>query len=313
MKRLALVLAVVASLGFSVAALRAQEGAETPEPKKKQIKEKPKPKKPLLRGEYGMMARVCQLSEEQQKKIAEMVPERGREQNQINEKLKAAKAALAEVRKGKDKEAIKKAQDDQRKLLDERNENAKKWQTKILGVLEPEQKAKWLEFTVIRRIKSRFPKVKFTDDQEDKLKAAYVAQTTGVDLTEEKARRLAVNKLVGHVRAKILTDQQRQEMVVGQIQGQFRRAELTEAQIGEINAAYAEQTKGVDPGDEKAWGTAMGKLSRHVRQEILTDAQREAMKRKPPRKEVKPEKRPAEKAKPEKARAAKDIKPVVKE
>lgn len=284
MKRLTLALAVLASLGIAPRAVWAQEGAETPKPKSRPKKDGPKRVKPLLRGEYFIMTKVCQLSLQQQKKIAKLAAQSKKAQQEIYEKLKAARAARAEARKSKDKDAIKKADAGYRKVAAERSEISKKWRKQIQGELEPEQRATWQEFTVVREIKRRLPGVKLTQDQQDKLKAAYVEQTTGVDLADEKARRAAVMKLAAHVMTKIITEQQRQIIRLEHIKRRFRRAKLTEEQLGQIKAALAKQTAGADPTDVKAWNAGMKKLNDHVQEQILTDEQRQAMKPKPRKK-----------------------------
>lgn len=301
MKRLALMLAVVASLGLAPGAVWAQKGAETPKPKSRPKKDRPKRVRSLLRGEYFIMTKVCQLSLEQQKKIAELAAQRNKEQKQIQEKLKAARAARAEARKSKDKDAIKKADAGYRKVAAERSEISKKWRKQILGELEPEQRATWQEFTVVREIKRRLPGVKLTQDQQDKLKAAYVERTTGVDLADEKARRAAVMKLTAHVMVKIITEQQRQTIRLEHIKRRFRRAKLTEEQLGQVKAALAEQTASADPADAKALNAAMKKLNDHVQEQILTDQQRQAMKPKPRKKPA-----PAKAAEQPKAKPARD-------
>jgi len=197
MKRLAVVLAAIVALGWTAGSAWAQEEQpETPKPKKerrekKERKERPKPKQPLLRGEYGIMVSVCKLDEEGQKKIAEILTQRDAATKEFNPKRKAAREKLAEARKSGDKDAVKTAQAEAHQLEAEYQKAWKKWQADILGVLTPEQNAKWQEFTFLRDIKGRLPGVKLTDDQLDKVKAAYVEHTTGVDLTDAKARHLA--------------------------------------------------------------------------------------------------------------------------
>jgi len=302
MKRLALVLAAAAMLGWPAGSAFAQEEGPPKAPKPtREGSTRPKPKKPLLRGEYFIMTKVCDLSEAQQVKIAELVKQRQEAFSQLHEKGKAVKAAMADARKSKDEDARKKAAADMREFEAESRKLAQKWSKEVLDVLTPEQQAKWQEFTVMREVQRRLRGVKFEEDQLDRVKAAYVQHTTGVDLTDEKARRDAVAKLSAHVMKEILTDAQRLDMLTGQVLGRYGRAKLTDEQTAQVKAACAEQLKGLDPSDGKAVGAALKKLSEHINTTILTDQQRESMepkrkvKQPPQEPKVKPAAQPAPK------------------
>lgn len=288
MKRLAVVLAVAASLLWTAGGW-AQEGTEPPKPKKvrKEKKDRPKPKQPILKGTHAQMAKVCGLSEDQQKQVAALNVKRNEELKGLMAKTREAKTALAEAKKTNDKDAVKQATTAFRAANAAHQEASGKWWREILGVLSAEQRAKWHEHVVMGTVQSRYQAAKLTDDQLDKLKAAYVEQTTGVDLADDKARGQATAKLSVFVMAKLLTAEQRQTVHLEQAKRQYRRAKLTEAQLEQIEAAYAAQTEAADPADAKAWNATMKKLSSHVQKEILTDQQREAMK---PKGKPKPEK-----------------------
>ncbi len=279
MRRLALVLAAAAMLGWPAGSAFAQEKGPSKAPKtKRKGSTRPKPKKPLLRGEYFIMTKVCDLSEAQQVKIAELVKQRQEAFSELREKGKAVKAAMADARKSKDEDARKKAAADMREFQAESRKLAQKWSKEVLDLLTPVQQAKWQEFRVMRDVQRRLRGVKFAEDQLDRVKAAYVRHTTGVDLTDEKARREAVAKLAAHVMKAILTDAQRLDMLTAQVLGRYRRAKLTDEQTAQVKAACADQLKGLDPSDGKAVGPALRKLSEHINTTILTDDQRENMK-----------------------------------
>jgi hypothetical protein len=61
----------------------------------------------------------------------------------------------------------------------------------------------------------------------------------------------------------------------------FGKANLTEEQMAKVKAAYVTVTTGVNLDDEKACQAALQKLSAQVKKEVLTDAQREALEKKP--------------------------------
>jgi len=266
--------------------LAAQEGTEATRPKqdrKKQRKERPKREKPLLRGEYGIMAATCELSRDQQKKIAEMLATREKEMAGPDEKVKAAAAERQKAKSSQDKEAMEKATAQWRAAVAERTKIWKQWSRDILGVLTPEQQAQWQEFNVMRQIKRQFAGAEFTPEQLDRIKSAYVELSTGVDMDDPKAEKQAMAKLAARIREQILTEQQRLAVALNIVKRPYQKVKLTEDQAEKIKAAYLEFVAGVDAKKPKARGAAMKKLSDHIMQQILTDEQREAMKKKPAR------------------------------
>jgi len=286
MRRTALVLSLLVSVGWIASHLAAQEAPETAKPKqarKKQPRSRPKREKPLLRGEYAIMAAACELSQDQQKRIADMLAMREKELAEPNEKVKAAAAERVKAKTSRDKEAMEKATARWRAAVAERTKLWKQWSRDILGVLTPEQQAKWHEFTVMRQIKRQFAGAEFTPEQLDRIKSAYVELSTGVDMDDDKARRQAMARLTARIREQILTEDQKLAVALNIVKRPYRKVKLTEDQAQRIKAAYLEFVAGVDPKEPKARGAAMKKLSDHIMQQILTDEQREAMKRKPAR------------------------------
>jgi len=162
---------------------------------------------------HARMAKVCQLSEDQQKQVAELNTLRQKAMKQFKaenaEKIKTLNAQIAEAKKSKDKKALKEARTQLRSLHRKQREIYTQWQSKIMAVLTPEQKSQWAKDQVVLSIKRRFRKAKLTDKQTVDIEAACAKFTTGVDLSDKKARREAVKKLADHIRKEILTDAQR--------------------------------------------------------------------------------------------------------
>ena len=283
MKRLMTVLAVAAVLGTAAGVLQAEQGQDAPK-QRKRPQRKPRQKRPLLRGMHAQMIKVCDLSEDQQKRIAELAAERSKALKDFNtenaEKIKALSDEQKKAREAKDKEALKKARDEYSALRAKQNEITKKSQDDIMAVLTPEQKAKWDEYQAVLTVKRRFRGIELTEDQVAKIKAAYVKTAAGADMTTEKGRRGAYAKLYAEVQKEVLTEEQRTTVAVGYITGRYRRLKLTEDQVAQIKAAYVKATTGVNMDDRKAAAEAMNKLTEQIRTDILTDAQREQVKAK---------------------------------
>ncbi len=212
---LAAALAVVSLSSPSHARRGAGRGAgddKTTKPKKRRGEPTTR-KKHRLRGMHARMAKVCNLSKQQQKQIAELNTLRQKAMKQFRaengEKFRTLKAKIAEAKKNKDKKAMKEAMAQRRSLHRKQREIYSQWQPKIMAVLTPEQKVKWDRDQVVLSIKRQFRKAKLTDKQTVDVKAACAKFTTGVDLSDKKARRKAVKKLADYISKEILTDAQR--------------------------------------------------------------------------------------------------------
>ncbi|MDY7011565.1 MAG: hypothetical protein SVV80_12560 [Planctomycetota bacterium] len=217
MKTLTLLLTMVValvSLGARSDAAKDAENNETSKPKAhKQGKEPTTRKKALLRGMHARMAKVCKLSVQQQKQIAELNTLRKKAMKQFHtenaEEIKTLKTKLAEAKKNKDKKAMKEAMVQHRSLRVRQREIYTQWRSKIMAVLTPEQKSLWDKDQVMLLIKRRFKKVQLTDKQTVDVEAACAKFTAGVDLSDKKARRETVIKLSDYISKEILTDAQR--------------------------------------------------------------------------------------------------------
>lgn len=282
MKRLAATSAVLAVLGLVGAPARARAGQDRPEKPKTKRKKKPAATKPALRGAHAIMAKVCELSEEQAGRIAELMAARQKAlkawEEAHAEKNKAARDALKAARDAKDKDAAAKARDELSALRKARDEIVSKSQAEIMAVLTDEQKARWDRYHAVQAVKRRFRTVEFSDEQVKQIEAL-CAKAEMPDASDRKARSAALDRLYAQVSKDVLTDSQRLDIAMGMIKAMFRKAELTDEQLAKIKGAYVEHMSGVDPADAKARRAAMRKLQAEVREKVLTDAQREALKK----------------------------------
>ena len=187
---------------------------ETAKPKQReQGKEPAAGKKVRLWGMHAHMVKVCNLTEDQQKQIAELNDLRQKARKEFEaentEKIKTLKAQIAEARKNKDEKALEEARTQLSDLLLKRKEINTQWRAKIMAVLTPEQKVQWDRYQIRLSVMRRFKKAKLTDEQAAEVKAAYAKFMTDVDLSDKEARREALQKLTDYIRAEILTDAQR--------------------------------------------------------------------------------------------------------
>lgn len=158
MKRAMLVAAMLAG-GWAVAVSLGEEGREGDGPRRVE-----------LGGEYGRMAAVCALTDDQRKQIAGI--------------QEACEKEIREVRA--------------------------KYQTQIQAVFTEEQKAKWNESVLMTHVTREFAKVKFSDTQLAKIKQAIGEQTKGAGLVgDERAAGDALRKVMDAIRKDVLTTEQK--------------------------------------------------------------------------------------------------------
>ncbi len=280
MKRLVLAVTVASVLALAAGGVLAGEGQEAP---KKPRKKRPAPKvrKPVLRGMQAEIAKVCALSEEQQKQIHQINADRGKAFQEFNkanaEKIKAANEDMKKAREAKDKEAMKKAYEAQGAIRAEQAQISKKFEAQVMDVLTDEQKDTWAKHVIKRDLKRRYPKFEFTDEQVAQVKAARAKAYEGVDRSDRKAASKARYELDTKIRNEILTPDQRATLALGSIVRQYTSAKVTDEQKAQIKAAYIELAKDVNLADRKAADKFRRGLDAKIRNEILTPDQRAAL------------------------------------
>ncbi|OPX25326.1 MAG: hypothetical protein B1H04_00035 [Planctomycetales bacterium 4484_123] len=279
MRRLTWILAGLFAMAIAAPSLLAREGQAAPKKTRKARKARAAKKRPLLRGMHAQMVKVCDLSEDQQKQIAELNAQRAKELTAFREenkaKYEALREALKKAREAKDKEAAKKAWAEYSALRGKKNAIVKKFRDAVMEVLTPEQKAKWDQYQALLDVKRRISPAKLTAEQEEQVKAAYVKLAAGTEATTAKGRSTLLAKLYAQVEKEVLSPEQRTEVAVAYLVRRFHRARLTDEQKAKIKAAYVEQSTGVDMTDRKARMELYNKLYTYVREQILDEQQRE--------------------------------------
>lgn len=161
---------------------------------------------------HAEMIKVLAMSEDQVKKLEDLLAARRKSQAEWdvanNEKLDAAEIALKSAQEKKDKDAIKKAQDDLKAIKASWTEMDDKGKADVMNLLTPEQKAKWYEHWAIKTMENRFKAANLTPDQITKIKAAWVEVSKGVNPAEYKARQAAYKKLNAKVEELLTAEQQ---------------------------------------------------------------------------------------------------------
>jgi len=299
MKRLVMIAAVACAMAAPAGLVWAQEdGADAPKPKpaKRPKAARPEKKRSVLRGTHLQMVKVCGLSEDQVKSLEQIELRKREDLKPLNEKAKPIRERLNQANKDKDKEAVKAARAEMAPISKQMADISRKAWTGMLAVLTPEQKATWDQYMFVRGVKSRFSAAKVTDEQVEKVKAAYVKGTAGVDMADNKARNAAMGKLYQMIENEILTPEQRTDYAVARVTRRYRRLNLSDDQKAQIRDAYLKSVTGLDTSDRKVLSAADRKLQEQIRTEILNDQQRAKVKAPPTRGPAR--EKPAKPAKP---------------
>ncbi len=175
-------------------------------------------KKPLAPDKsplHVQLARVCDLSKEQQKKIDDLIVRRDKAMKDFYAGMAAhmigIKRMVAEARASEDKDLEKAAFARMRSVQASEGQIKRQWQAKFIAVLKPAQEVKWFQYQA-RWVIDKYRKANLTADQITKIKTAYVKQMMGVDLTDAKALGEAGRKIHDYITTKVLTDAQRKAM-----------------------------------------------------------------------------------------------------
>ena len=213
MKRLGMILACCAAMALAGGTLHSVEEQEAPK-KADKGQEPVKEKGSALRAAHAIMAKVCELSEDQKKEIAKIRDagvEAAKQWKQDNaEKLKELQESLNKAKEAGDEEAIKKATAELAAVKAQLAAISKKTRAEIMAVLTDEQKAKWHKYSLFTSVKRRFKAANLTDEQIEQIKALCDKTDPNVDLSDDKARLKVLHSLYAQVEKDILTDEQRE-------------------------------------------------------------------------------------------------------
>ncbi|MEI6971172.1 MAG: hypothetical protein WCL44_06605 [bacterium] len=195
MKGLVLGMAAALVLGTSAASWGADKEAAGPkvapasaETKKDAVT--PAPERGQLSGQMAEIAKICELTEKQKKKLA----------------------AIDEARI----EAMKEVADD--------------FYNKVSDVLTTPQKAKLNEASLMRFVKREFGRAALTDDQLATIKAELATKTKGVLLKMDEKSLELQKSIMTFIREKVLTEEQRETLKAAKKARETRKQTLDEGE-----------------------------------------------------------------------------------
>lgn len=172
------------------------------------------PTSTILPLRYQIMVKVCSLSDEQQRQIAEL--ERAFTQTMDDflsthaEELRKSDAAIAEATSRGDQTALKEARQAHALILQPLEKTAKGHYEDVIAVLDLKQRLLWQEHLVISVVKAKFLQAGLTDEQLTRMKAAYAEIAADTTLKPVDIER----KLTSSVEL-TLDEKQRQRLTKG--------------------------------------------------------------------------------------------------
>ena len=175
--------------------------------------------RPKLRGEYALMAAEAGLTDKQKVQLAATVMEgRDAEVRMLaanKERLDNLQKDLAEARRADNKDEISSILQQIMRINAAATKAKKALDESVMGLLTPEQKAKWAGFVLYRSVCRTLSRAELTDDQKTAVRRLCdnAALELGDDaLKTSRKRVVAEKKLRDTVKSEILTDQQRKAL-----------------------------------------------------------------------------------------------------
>jgi len=167
----------------------------------------------ILHGTHAQMAKVCNLSIAQQKKILELRNQRLRRIKNFykvhGKEMEQLKSRIIQARREGKKAEVNRIYKKLQALLAERRLIDRKSREEIINVLTDEQKVRWYHYIILRTIKRRFASAKLTNEQIKKVKAILPQFTQGENISDKKVRYKIIKKLDNYIRENILTEDQK--------------------------------------------------------------------------------------------------------
>ena len=232
-------------------------------------------KKPILFGEQAEMAVVCELTEGQQKRIADLNRERQTATERFDEtnrkKFAAIQADLDAARRRNDKAAAARAQEELNALNAEKNEIYRQSQADILAVLTPQQRARWNEARVMKALRQQFPGIEFSEEQLARLHTEYLQAVSGGDASADQVRWSVTQRLSELMNKELLTEDQKTLLALQPVLSRYQKITFTAPQLERIKAVYRQQMA-AKTADIRT-SAILKKVAEFINASVLTDEQ----------------------------------------
>lgn len=263
-------------LGFGTAVGQDAEPKKPKRPARAKPQRKRPPRKARIRlpGEFARIAKALDLSEDQQKLIADAVAAQ-------EEAMKKAEADIAAKMK-EVSEQYKVLREKMDELSKQRQQLRYGYYEKVTEVLTNEQKVAWAKYQLKEAAMRSLPGVKLDAAQTDKLNELLTAAAEKLAGVKEAEKREAMAKAVAELKTAVeglVTAEQkkdgRTDVLADQAMRMLRRAELTDEQKAKIRVLASEAVEQMAKEAQRA--KALSEELRTLRTKTRTSGSRELL------------------------------------
>lgn len=210
-----LVLGLALALLVAGPVLAQEESAEKPAKAEKA-------EKSALRGEYAIMASVCQMTDAQKAELEVAVKAKSDAvaawEDANRAKIEDLKKQQADAKEKGDKEARKRVGDEMKALKEQLSALEAEHGAKIAAILTPEQCQAWEGFKIYRGLMRRYGKAELDDAQKTRVRemaneaAKKMLAVEGAGKEAEEAKNKIEQELKASVENDVLTAEQKEKM-----------------------------------------------------------------------------------------------------
>lgn len=219
------------------------------------------------------MAEICNLTDEQKAKVAEIEKDARKAWDAYDKDMAAASKDYQDAVKGGEKDAIAAARQALTKIQAAGTDLWKKVRADTMAVLAPEQRLAWIKATDLPSIQAGFAGAEMTEEQGQQVVAAVEAMVKNPDTDygdlSEKLQALAGGLLTAQQKAAWL-----EKVIIAPMKEVYKSAELTPEQWDQVlETAVSEYSKAPSASPYLVFGQVRIKIG-----QIMTPEQREKRK-----------------------------------
>ena len=165
-----------------------------------------------LRGEYAVMDRVLNFTDDQKARLTEALKARAEQAETWRKADAEFRKQFIEAKKSKDTEAFAKVLKERKAVTAERAKTRGSTTAVVTELLTPAQKKQWAGYTVYRKIAPRFKRADLTDEQDKKVLDICTAKAADFSADSRKVRGEAYKDLTTAIVDGVLTAEQKEKV-----------------------------------------------------------------------------------------------------
>lgn len=227
---------------------------------------------PGLAGRLQAIQRVVTLSDEQIKKMNDLIAAAETHNKAVLEQMTAASDEYRKAQAANDQAAAAIALAKANALNRGRLADEAKATRNLDGSLTDAQTAKWVDYLYLQPVMGRYQHLTFTPEQLKQIEAIFKAEYAQCNTAAAYFWSPLWTRLCMTIERQVMTNEQRITYVVDCMVDAQKRLQLTDAQVGQIKDQAAKLVKAMVPG--ASVNSVCMELGEFIREEVLTDDQR---------------------------------------